>query len=145
MEVFQPSAVMLQCGADSLSGDKLGCFNVTMNGHAACVQFVRSFNVPFILLGGGFRTLINFSVVASWGFYFLTVGVCSDCRCCSCPDDASGSWSCNTANQRAAIGEVRELFRRVLGLSLCAGHTKHGSPHRSRFVRSRCSCSACRL
>ncbi|KAF7322996.1 L-methionine transporter [Mycena chlorophos] len=27
----------------------------------------------FILLGGGFRTLINFSVVASWGFYFLTV------------------------------------------------------------------------
>ncbi|KAF9053722.1 amino acid transporter [Hymenopellis radicata] len=27
----------------------------------------------FILMGGGFRSLINFSVVASWGFYFLTV------------------------------------------------------------------------
>ncbi|KIY72130.1 amino acid transporter [Cylindrobasidium torrendii FP15055 ss-10] len=27
----------------------------------------------FILMGGGFRSLINFSVVASWGFYFLSV------------------------------------------------------------------------
>ncbi|KAI0054111.1 L-methionine transporter [Auriscalpium vulgare] len=27
----------------------------------------------FILLGGGFRSLINFAVVASWAFYFLTV------------------------------------------------------------------------
>ncbi|KDQ33322.1 hypothetical protein PLEOSDRAFT_1110514 [Pleurotus ostreatus PC15] len=29
--------------------------------------------ITFILIGGGFRSLINFSVVASWGFYFLTV------------------------------------------------------------------------
>ncbi|THU90706.1 L-methionine transporter [Dendrothele bispora CBS 962.96] len=27
----------------------------------------------FILIGGGFRSLINFAVVASWAFYFLTV------------------------------------------------------------------------
>jgi len=27
----------------------------------------------FILVGGGFRSLINFAVVASWAFYFLTV------------------------------------------------------------------------
>ena len=27
----------------------------------------------FILLGGGFRSLINFTVVASWAFFFLTV------------------------------------------------------------------------
>jgi amino acid transporter len=27
----------------------------------------------FILVGGGFRSLINFAIVASWGFYFLTV------------------------------------------------------------------------
>lgn len=29
--------------------------------------------ICFILIGGGFRSLINFSVVASWAFYFLTV------------------------------------------------------------------------
>jgi len=29
--------------------------------------------IAFILVGGGFRALINFAVVASWAFYFLTV------------------------------------------------------------------------
>ena len=32
MECYQPSAIVLQCGADSLSGDRLGCFNVTVKG-----------------------------------------------------------------------------------------------------------------
>ena len=30
--MYQPSAVVLQCGADSLSGDRLGCFNLTVKG-----------------------------------------------------------------------------------------------------------------
>lgn len=59
LDVFQPSAVVLQCGADSLSGDKLGCFNLTMNGHAHCVQFLRQQNIPLILLGGGGYTVKN--------------------------------------------------------------------------------------
>ena len=33
MESYQPSAVVLQCGADSLSGDRLGCFNLTLKGN----------------------------------------------------------------------------------------------------------------
>ncbi|KAF6765237.1 L-methionine transporter [Ephemerocybe angulata] len=32
-----------------------------------------SITTAFIVIGGGFRSLINFSVVASWAFYFLTV------------------------------------------------------------------------
>ena len=40
METFQPGAVVLQCGADSLSGDRLGCFNLSIQGHANCVEFV---------------------------------------------------------------------------------------------------------
>ncbi|KAF8478561.1 L-methionine transporter [Russula ochroleuca] len=32
-----------------------------------------SITIAFILLGGGFRSLINFTVVASWAFFFLTV------------------------------------------------------------------------
>ena len=32
MDTFCPAAVVLQCGADSLTGDKLGCFNVTTKG-----------------------------------------------------------------------------------------------------------------
>lgn len=32
MDSYQPNAVVLQCGADSLTGDRLGCFNVTLKG-----------------------------------------------------------------------------------------------------------------
>ncbi|CAD5163205.1 histone deacetylase 1-like [Musa acuminata AAA Group] len=59
MEVFNPDAVVLQCGADSLSGDRLGCFNLSVKGHAECVRYLRSFNVPLMLLGGGGYTLRN--------------------------------------------------------------------------------------
>jgi histone deacetylase 1/2 len=59
MEVFAPGAVVLQCGADSLSGDRLGCFNLSAQGHANCVEFVRSFNIPMLVLGGGGYTLRN--------------------------------------------------------------------------------------
>ncbi|KAL0950319.1 hypothetical protein HGRIS_010294 [Hohenbuehelia grisea] len=66
LEVFRPSAVILQCGADSLAGDKLGCFNVTMHGHAHCVQYLRKQNVPLIILGGGGYTVKN--VARTWTY-----------------------------------------------------------------------------
>jgi histone deacetylase 1/2 len=59
MQVFAPGAVVLQCGADSLSGDRLGCFNLSVKGHADCVDFVRSFHIPMLVLGGGGYTLRN--------------------------------------------------------------------------------------
>ncbi|KAJ7360865.1 histone deacetylase RPD3 [Mycena albidolilacea] len=66
LEVYRPSAVVLQCGADSLAGDKLGCFNLTMQGHAHCVQFLRRQNVPLVLLGGGGYTVKN--VARAWTY-----------------------------------------------------------------------------
>ncbi|KAM0938056.1 putative histone deacetylase [Dioscorea sansibarensis] len=59
MEVYQPNAVVLQCGADSLSGDRLGCFNLSVKGHADCLRFLRSFNVPLMVVGGGGYTIRN--------------------------------------------------------------------------------------
>lgn len=32
IETFRPGAIILQLGADSLSGDKLGGFNLTLDG-----------------------------------------------------------------------------------------------------------------
>lgn len=32
MDRYRPGAVVLQCGADSLAGDRLGCFNLSMKG-----------------------------------------------------------------------------------------------------------------
>jgi histone deacetylase 1/2 len=66
MQVFRPSAVVLQCGADSLAGDKLGGFNMTMQGHAECVRFLRQQNVPLVLLGGGGYTVKN--VARAWTY-----------------------------------------------------------------------------
>ena len=59
MQSYNPGAVVLQCGTDSLSGDKLGCFNLSMRGHANCVKFVKSFNKPLLMLGGGGYTMRN--------------------------------------------------------------------------------------
>eukprot|EP00908_Phaeocystis_cordata_P010211 Transcript_21052.p1 GENE.Transcript_21052~~Transcript_21052.p1 ORF type:complete len:393 (-),score=141.48 Transcript_21052:59-1237(-) len=59
MQVYQPGAIVLQCGADSLSGDRLGCFNLTLHGHAECVRFVLQQNVPTLILGGGGYTIRN--------------------------------------------------------------------------------------
>ncbi|KAG8747995.1 histone deacetylase [Ceratobasidium sp. 414] len=78
MQSYDPSAVVLQCGTDSLSGDKLGCLNLSMRGaskllsgsahpttcilgHANCVKFVKSFGLPLLLLGGGGYTMRNVS------------------------------------------------------------------------------------
>jgi len=66
MELYQPSAIVLQCGADSLSGDRLGCFNLTLRGHAKCVEFMKRYKLPLMLLGGGGYTIRN--VARCWTF-----------------------------------------------------------------------------
>ncbi|KAJ9477404.1 putative Histone deacetylase RPD3 (putative) [Pseudozyma hubeiensis] len=66
MEWYRPGAVVLQCGADSLAGDKLGCFNLSMRGHADCVAFMQTFDVPLITLGGGGYTVRN--VARTWTY-----------------------------------------------------------------------------
>ena len=66
MERFRPDAVVLQCGADSLSGDRLGCFNLSTRGHGACVQYVKSFGLPTLVLGGGGYTMRN--VARCWAY-----------------------------------------------------------------------------
>ncbi|KAG9393282.1 Histone deacetylase superfamily [Carpediemonas membranifera] len=59
MEHFRPGAIVLQCGADSLANDRLGCFNLSIAGHGECVSFVKSFNIPTMLVGGGGYTMRN--------------------------------------------------------------------------------------
>ncbi len=66
MEYYRPEAIVLQCGGDSLSGDRLGCFNLSMRGHANCVNFVKSFNLPTLVLGGGGYTMRNVS--RTWAY-----------------------------------------------------------------------------
>mmetsp|Transcript_16717 Transcript_16717/g.46703 ORF Transcript_16717/g.46703 Transcript_16717/m.46703 type:complete len:524 (-) Transcript_16717:103-1674(-) len=66
MNVYKPGAVVFQAGADSLAGDRLGVFNLSIEGHAACLRFMQSFGVPMLVLGGGGYTIRN--VARCWTF-----------------------------------------------------------------------------
>lgn len=59
IEVYQPSCIVLQCGADSLGCDRLGRFNLSIRTHGECVRFVKSFQLPLLVLGGGGYTIRN--------------------------------------------------------------------------------------
>ncbi|CAK9314322.1 unnamed protein product [Citrullus colocynthis] len=59
VEMYRPGVIVLQCGADSLAGDRLGCFNLSIDGHAECVRFVKKFNLPLLVTGGGGYTKEN--------------------------------------------------------------------------------------
>lgn len=52
-DYYRPDAVFLQCGADSLIGDSLGQFNISILGHAEAVNYVVKKGYPTILSGGG--------------------------------------------------------------------------------------------
>jgi hypothetical protein len=66
MEIYQPTALVLQCGSDSLSGDRLGCFNLSVRGHAECVRHMLTYFLPTLILGGGGYTIRN--VARCWTY-----------------------------------------------------------------------------
>jgi histone deacetylase 1/2 len=54
---FHPDVIVIQCGADSLAGDTLGMengsFNLSSVGHSKCLETVRDWGLPLLVLGGG--------------------------------------------------------------------------------------------
>ncbi|EQB61607.1 histone deacetylase 3 [Vairimorpha apis BRL 01] len=63
---FKPNVIVMQCGADSLGNDRIGMFNLSVHGHAACLNYVKNHNIPLMILGGGGYTLNN--VARCWSF-----------------------------------------------------------------------------
>jgi histone deacetylase HOS2 len=61
IDSFDPSAIVLQCGADSLGGDRLGHFNVNIKAHGFCIDFVkkRCHDRKLLIIGGGGYTPRN--------------------------------------------------------------------------------------
>lgn len=53
LEVFQPSAFVVQCGADALREDPVGECNLIIETYETCLINVLQQNLPTILLGGG--------------------------------------------------------------------------------------------
>ena len=66
MDNYKPEVIMICCGADSLCGDRLGTFNMSVRGHGECITYMKSFGVPMLLIGGGGYTLRN--VARCWTY-----------------------------------------------------------------------------
>lgn len=66
IEMFQPNAIVMQCGADSLANDRLGCFNMSCKGHGEAVRFMKEFGLPMLVTGGGGYTKSN--VARCWAY-----------------------------------------------------------------------------
>lgn len=68
VEHYNPTAIVLQCGADSLGYDRLGCFNLNIKGHGECVAFAKRYTlargIPLLVVGGGGYTPRN--VARAW-------------------------------------------------------------------------------
>jgi acetoin utilization deacetylase AcuC-like enzyme len=56
MGTYDPKVIVLQCGADSLAGDRLGLFNLSIAAHGECVRFIKSFGLPMVVTGGGMQS-----------------------------------------------------------------------------------------
>lgn len=63
VDVYQPGAIVCQCGADGLYGDPIdtpeASFNLTLDGYLACVRRVAQARLPTLFLGGGGYNLAN--------------------------------------------------------------------------------------
>lgn len=49
-----------------IKGDRLGSFNLSIKGHGECVRFMKQFQVPLLVLGGGGYTIRN--VARCWTY-----------------------------------------------------------------------------
>ncbi|KAF2404106.1 putative histone deacetylase [Trichodelitschia bisporula] len=61
IDTYNPGAIVLQCGADSLGGDRLGSFNINIRAHGFAVEFVKSraHGRKMMIVGGGGYTPRN--------------------------------------------------------------------------------------
>lgn len=58
--------IIYHAGADSLVGDRLGKFNLTIKGHSRCHEYMMSFGKPMLVLGGGGYKIVN--VARCWTY-----------------------------------------------------------------------------
>ena len=66
VSIYRPDVIWLQCGADSLIGDKLGKFLLSTKCHGGAVAKVLQSKIPTILGGGGGYTIQN--VARGWAY-----------------------------------------------------------------------------
>lgn len=56
---YQPQVVICQCGADTLTGDRMNSFNLTLDSYNNCINKIITFGTPAVFLGGGGYNIVN--------------------------------------------------------------------------------------
>ena len=59
MESYQPLAIVLQCGADSLTGDRLGRSNVTIKGIFNSYVTIKGIFNSYVTIKGIFNSYVT--------------------------------------------------------------------------------------
>ena len=68
IEAYKPDVIVTQLGVDTMASDPLAHLNLTTDGFCRMIERFRSFNIPWVALGGGGY---NVSAVArSWALAF---------------------------------------------------------------------------
>jgi len=71
--VYTSSRLVYAAGRERYIPPIFGKLHPTRHTPMNASLLQAAISVIFIMVGKGFRSLINFSVVAAWAFYFLTV------------------------------------------------------------------------
>ncbi|KAF8549883.1 amino acid transporter [Imleria badia] len=70
---FTSARLIRAAGREGYLPAMFGKLNKSRKTPMNAILLQTGMTIAFIVIGGGFRSLVNFSVVASWSFYFLTV------------------------------------------------------------------------
>lgn len=70
---FTSARIIYAAGRERYLPAMFGRLHKTRGTPLNAMLLQAGITTAFILVGGGFRSLINFAVVASWAFFFLTV------------------------------------------------------------------------
>lgn len=123
VNVYDPSVIVLQCGADSLGGDRLGKFNLNIRAHGHCVTTCRKFRLPLLVLGGGGYTARNVARV-----WCHETSLCTDT---TLPDQIPEYVPFRKAFEGRDKGDGR-LYPRLDDLG---GGRRHENQHDEKYLR----------
>ncbi|KAI9574243.1 amino acid permease-domain-containing protein [Boletus coccyginus] len=73
VSTFTSARLVQAAGREGYLPAMFGKLNKSRKTPMNAILLQTTITIAFIVVGGGFRSLVNFSVVASWSFYFLTV------------------------------------------------------------------------
>jgi hypothetical protein len=91
MAQYQPDAIVLQCGADSLTGDRLGSFNLSLRGHGHCVEFMKKC-ARFLFRPPPLFPRFFYSFFSVSGLKHYTTGTASPCLFSAAAATPSATW-----------------------------------------------------